>query len=587
MLRRAMVACRWMFLTLAAGLSWQAQARPDEPAAARWIPADAAIYAEIVAPETLLDRANSKTFQSVVAALPGYAKAEKDGKLKQFHDVLAFVANALETTPDKGIRDLTGGGIVLAVEGENKLYLIVTPKEPAFLDRAHAKLVELARADATKKGTPDPISESELRGVKTFSVNAAEAHAIVDGRLIIASGRDMLKTVIDRIKDKPGGASLADNADWKANRAALDKEAVAWSFVRLDRLRELDPKKFASKDPVNPGLIILFGPWVEAAQKSPWTALSVRWTEDQLGAALTVPPPPGGGYSKAVSRYLPGKGEGAPALVAPRGTILSLGLWRDLSAIWEIRTDLFPPEVLQGFAQLDTFAGQFFGGRDFGTGVLGSLSHNWRLVVARQEEKDLDAIPDLKLPAFALVVDLKPDDEEFSQRLKAAFQTFIGLANVGAAQNQAPPLMLGSETVDGVTIATSRYSPPKNPKKDEPISQRFNFSPSSAQVGNTFILGSSVGVTRELVRAVKNPGKASDATLNVEARGDELAKLIDENRERLITQNMLEKGNDRAKAEEAIGLLSRLVKYLGQGSLQVRDHGDGLKVNLDFALGSK
>lgn len=583
---RAMTAVRVMALVLLGSLGGQYRVLADEVPVAQWVPGDAAIYAEVVAPEALLDRTTSKSFQSIVAAIPGYAKAEKDGQVKQFHDALAFVANALETTPDKGLRDLAGRGIVLVVEGENKAYLVITPKDAAFLERAHAKLLELARQDATSKGKPDPISQSEHRGIKAYSVSPKEAHAIVDGRLVVASGGETLKAVIDRIQDKPKSGALADNADWKARRAKVGPETVAWSFVRLDRLRELDPKRFASKDPVNPGLTLLFGPWVEAAQKSPWTSLALNWTESRLAASLTVPTP-AGGYSKALGRYLPPKGEGAPALITPRGTILSLGLWRDLSAIWEVRTDIFTPEVLQGFAQLDTFAGQFFGGRDFGTGVLGSLSHDWRLVVARQEEKDYDTVPDVKLPAFALVVDLKPDDEEFSQRLKSAFQSFIGLVNLGAAQNQAPPLMLGSETLEGVTIATSRFSTPKNPKKEEPVNQRFNFSPSSAQVGNTFILGSSVALTRDLVRGAKNPGKASDATLAGQANGEELGKLIDQNSERLITQNMQEKGNDRGKAEQEIGLLAKLVRYLGQASLRAQDHGDGLQLDLDFALGSK
>ena len=53
-------------------------------------------------------------------------------------------------------------------------------------------------------------------------------------------------------------------------------------------------------------------------------------------------------------KFLPPKGAGAPAPLRPKGTIASLGLWRDMSAIWEVRNDLFPPQVVQGLAQLDT-----------------------------------------------------------------------------------------------------------------------------------------------------------------------------------------------------------------------------------------
>src|SRR5262249_17957224 len=156
------------------------------------------------------------------------------------------------------------------------------------------------------------------------------------------------------------------------------------------------------------------------------------------------------------SKFLPPRVEAAPALLRPPGTIASLGLWRDLSAVWDVRADLFPPEVVQGFAQLDTAAGQFFGGRDFGTGVLGSLASDGGLVPPPKDEKALSPAPDVTLPAFALVVGLKPGDDDFAQRLRVAFQSFIGLVNLGAAETKAPPLDLGSETFDGIMIATSR-----------------------------------------------------------------------------------------------------------------------------------
>ena len=47
-----------------------------------------------------------------------------------------------------------------------------------------------------------------------------------------------------------------------------------------------------------------------------------------------------------------------------------------------------------------------------GTGVLGALTSDWRLVVAMQDYTAMSPVPDVKLPAFALVVDVRPDDED-------------------------------------------------------------------------------------------------------------------------------------------------------------------------------
>ena len=220
-----------------------------------------------------------------------------------------------------------------------------------------------------------------------------------------------------------------------------------------------------------------------------------------------------------------------------------------------------------------------------------------RLVIATQDYDAMTPKPDVRLPAFALVLDLKPDDPDFAQRLKVAFQSFVGLVNLGAAQSKAPPLELGSEEFEGVTIATSHFVLPKptgnketdkapEPAAAEPVHLRHNFSPSAVQVGDHFVISSSKGLARELVKALKAPaGKPEDATLVAEADGPTLATLIDLNKTRMAMQNMLDKGNDRRKAEDEIALIAALLRYLGHGRGTVQDAPDATRVGLEFTLG--
>lgn len=564
-------------------------ARADGPRGAEWASKDAVVYLEATHPRILLDRLTDPKMQERLRAVPQYEKFLKGDQFKQLKAGAAFVSAILETTWDEGLRKLAGGGMTLAVEaqpGEAPWgFLAVTPTDPAFLNRAHAKLLELARNDAKTKGNPDPIRETEHRGVTIFSAGKDQAHAIVRDTLVIAPSAEAVKRVVERAV---GGMTdaLTTNPEWKARRGRVAPDTLAWAIVRLDRLRELD-KKFVIPETTDPGPIFLFGPWIEAARKSPWVAVQVRLGDDHLGAEVALPTPPGG-YSEPIKKFLPAKGEGAPAPLKPRGTIASLGVWRDVSAIWEVRSELFPPQVVQGLAQLDTFAGQYFGGRDFGSGVLGAIGSHWRFVVAEQDYTQIKPVPDNKLPAFALVIDLKPDDDDFAQRLKVAFQSFIGLANLGAAQSKAPPLELGSEVVDGVTIATSHFMAPRAaPGAKESVHQRQNYSPSAAQVDNHFIISSSLGLTRDLIPVLRKPARQTDVMAIVEADGPTLAHLLEMNRGRLVTQNMLEKGNDKATASGQVDLLLNLLRYLGRGSLTAKDAGEAVEFRLDFALGAK
>jgi hypothetical protein len=479
--------------------------------------------------------------------------------------------------------------MTFAIEGEAgvppRSFLIVTPDDPELARKASDALLALARQDAANQGKDDPVKSAEYRGIAGYAVGKA-AYALVDGSLVISDKSETLKTVIDRARDgvKGGGGAIADDAAWKARRARVEPETLAWGLVRLDRLRELDPRRFKVPEKLSPPQTFLFGSWLDALRTADRIEARLTWSDRRLGADVTLPVP-SGGSREVLKGFIPAAGSGAPALVSPPGMIAGASLWRDLAAIWEARSELFTPEVQQDLAKLDTFAGQFFGGRDFGSGVLGALDPRWRLVVAHQDYESLSPAPDVKLPGFALIADLNPDDEDFNQRLKVAFQSFVGLANLGAAQKSAPPLELGSEVCEGVTISTSHYMVPRADAEEKgPVHQRFNFTPSIAQVDNHFILSSSLGLTRALIRTLKTPAASSDVTLLAEADGPALARLVTLNRDRLILQNMLDKGHGQAEAETEIGRLERLLKFLGRGRLTVRDGPETLRFDLGFTL---
>ncbi|MDR3638297.1 MAG: hypothetical protein P4L84_31125 [Isosphaeraceae bacterium] len=566
-------------------------ARGEVPKISRWVGNDAVIYVEAARPAELLDQVTGVSFQKLLGTIPVYSRYIKSDDYQRGRQVLDLIAGQLDTTWDKGLRDLVGGGAVLAVEaGEGKaptIYLLVAPRDPAFLKRANTTLLELARKDAAVKGNPDPVKSAEYRGFTGYASGEKGAYAIVQDVLVIADRGDTVKMLVDRVVDGPkDGGSIVDDAGWKARHAQVKPGGLAWGYARLERLRQLDAQKFSVPEKTKLPQTLFFGSWIEALRKGPWVAASLSWSDGRLAADVTLPAP-AGGYGAPYKGYVPPTGTTSAPLLNPPGTIASISLWRDLSALWETRADLLAPEEVQGLAQLDTVAGQFFGGRDFGAGVLGALQPHWRVVVAQQDYGAMKPAPDLKYPAVALVIDLKPDDDDFAQRLKVAFQSIAGLANLNAAQSKAPPLELGSETFEGVTIATTRFMPSKDSPANgkEPVHYRHNYSPSAAQVDSHFIISSSLGLTRDLIKTLKAPAKPGQATLALEADGGVLAGLLELNRNRIVMQNMLEKGNDKAQAEAEVGTLLSVLRYLGHGRLTVQDAADALKVNLEFVLG--
>ncbi|WP_199756700.1 hypothetical protein [Tautonia sociabilis] len=546
------------------------------------------VYAELSRPGELLDRLTGDRLRGLLNAIPASAEALDSPQFQELRQLVELIAGRLDTTWDDGLRSLTSGGIVLGVEEADppRLVLVVIPEDPAFLERAHETLVDLAREDARQKGAPEPISEDNHRGLTTYSVSDEEAHALIDGKLVLSNSLEALRAVIDRHLD--GGDRLTDSPFFSERKPDGSEPPLAWAYARVDRLRELDPGRFASEEP-DAGAMLLLGAWLELLQETPWASARVDWSEDRLSAVLTVATPPKG-RSEVMARFLPPEGAGAPHPIALPGRLATINLWRDQMALWEARADLLPPEALQGLAQLDSFAGTFFGGRDFGDSVLAPLGDRWQLVAAMQDFDAMDPEPALKLPAFALVVGLDADRPEFPQRLRVVFQSILGLVNLGAAETGAPPLMLGAETHEGVTISTATFMAPPEPADDEPAGEvhaRHNFSPSIAEVEGRFILSSSLGLTRSLIDAIQDDPEpqSTDATLLMTADGPALAGLVELNRERLVLQNMLERGNDRTAAERDVETLAALLRSLGQATLRVSDDDDASTLSLDVQLG--
>jgi hypothetical protein len=582
----------------------------DKSDSAKAALSETVIALELPHPDRVIDRLTGPRMQEYLKLSQAYQKFASGKQLGELRAVAGVIASQLNTTWEEGLRDLTGGGILAEVEvspGQPpRIYALVTARKPELLEKTSEVFLKLARQDAQQKGKPDPAKTSSHRGLRITALGGDQgiAYCISEGRLLASNSVKNIERKIDRgielaaREGKPAAPGKADGAlaalhrspRWKAIRDKQGQSALAWSFVDLERLRKIDPKRFAYANPPDTGVTIFFGSWYESFRKATGATASISWSDTELAADVDLIQPKEG-RAPAFKGYVPATGTGAGPLIRPAGTIGSLSLWRDWPAIWESKADLFPPETVQGFAQLDTFAGQFFGVREFGPDVLGAFTPHWRLVVASQDYETIKPVPDVKYPGFALVTELNEPDSDFAQRLKVAFQTFVGLSNVDAVQKKGPPFELVSEQVEGVTLATAKYMVPKTatPAATSP-DQRYNFSPSAAQVGKYFFVSTSAGLARALIKDLRKADVSrsmegeSNETAVLEADGAELARLLELNRGRLAMQLMLSRGETKEKAESFVDTGLALLRYLGHGRMTARDLPGETSFRLNFKL---
>ncbi len=551
------------------------------------------ITLEVPHPDLLIDRLTDARIQQALGLSAQYRKFREGPQFRQLQAVALMVALQLRTPWNRALRDLTGGGIVATVHAdpgrEPRLEAVITARDPKLLDQLNEVFLKMARDDASKKKMPDPVRTTDYRGTVLHTLGGEKvlAYAIVSGRLAIANSTKGLEGLVDRLRSDPPAPAATRREE---SGARDDASVILRGHVDVQRLKKLDPKKFTLPERPNPGLVFFFGSWYEALKQARAIDATIRWSETELAADADLRLPKDA-RPASVQGFVPGPEQGTRPPLRPPGTIASLSLWRDWATIWESRAELLPPEAVQGLAQFDTLAGQFFGGREFGEDVLGAFDPHWRLVVAQQDYTSLNPAPDVKHPAFAIVAELNGAQEDFPARLKVAFQSIMAIANVESAQKKGPVFELGSEEVEGVRIATTRYLVPhRAASASEPGATRYNYSPSLAQVGRYVIFSSSTGLAHTLVKELKTAPAAGPnpkdvaATFTVEADGPELARLLEQNRSRMVMQTMLGQGETRPDAERRVGQILDLFRYLGHGRLAVADSADRTRLQLKVDL---
>jgi hypothetical protein len=227
--------------------------------------------------------------------------------------------------------------------------------------------------------------------------------------------------------------------------------------------------------------------------------------------------------------------------------------------MWLRAGDLFDEQTNDQLAEADSNLSTVFAGRDFGEEILGSLEPQIGLTVVRQSFENKTPVPAIKLPAFALVMKLR-DPETMRSELRRTFQSAIGFFNIVGAQQGNPLLEMDMQKNGDVDMITSRYLPAKKDKDSTSAPIIFNFSPSVGFVGDRFILSSTAELAQQLAEAPSTETLKAGVNTSLKLLVPAISESLADNREQLISQNMLEEGHSREEAEAAIGLLFEIVQ---------------------------
>ena len=205
------------------------------------------------------------------------------------------------------------------------------------------------------------------------------------------------------------------------------------------------------------------------------------------------------------------------------------------------------------------------------------------LIVTRQSFENVTPVPALKLPAFALILKLR-DAETMRPELRRTFQSVIGFFNIVGAMEGRPQLEMDMVKVNDVDLITTHYVPEKKDKNSTAADMIFNFSPSAAFSGDQFILASTADLAKQLATTPAEPVSDNGVNTQLELHSEAIREALHDNREQLISQNMLEEGRSREEAEAAIDLVFESVRCVKDAGITLRHEKDTLALQLNVTV---
>jgi hypothetical protein len=490
----------------------------------------------------------------------------------------------VEMSWQEALKSFTSGGVSIALDAPTQGVAVLIKGRDAEEMKKFSTLalgtIQLANNSLGKS------KKAEYRGYDAYAITDKAKMAIMDQWLLITNNGDLGRSIIDNYADKTFDQSLAKNNRYQAALKQVQESSLR-GYVDIEAIRALNvaPEIYRGTTD-NIVAEFLFGGLVGNLKHTPYAAVGFQLSNEaiRLQAASAFDP-----ENIEPRQYFfgdDGKAT-APAVVSLPNTLQRGSLYRDMSQMWLLSPDLMTDKANEELAQADTTLTTLFSGRDFGEDILGALKPGISWIVVSQSFSDKNPLPAIKLPAFAIEVQMI-DAETTTREFKRVFQSFIGFLNIVSAMNGQPQLDLDFLKEDDVSGVIASFVPPmdKQDWKKAPI--QYNFSPSLAFTGNRMVLAS----TTELATAMC---KAKPQQPNLVQQGDNglmhfevapIRSVLEQNRQQLVAQNMLEKGHGMEAAEAEIGILFKILSMFQEATVQLRTDDDHLQLSTEVRFAS-
>ncbi|GIX03613.1 MAG: hypothetical protein KatS3mg113_0619 [Planctomycetaceae bacterium] len=368
---------------------------------------------------------------------------------------------------------------------------------------------------------------------------------------------------------------LSESPAWQNLNYEQDELQTALiGCIDLKTIRQLLNQARSTPEKLdNPLASLVLGGLVEVAAHADYVHSQLRVEQSSFQLQTRLQLVPAIGETKVYHSLLLGIDKEETQRFAQLPRYLGSFEWvRDWAGWYQNRDRLLIARVLPEFDKFETGLATFLPGKDFAEDVLRHLAPRMSIVFARQNYEHLTRPPGIRLPAAALVFELR--SEQAVGLFQLFFQTIASLSNLEAGKYGRAPWVLSSENHAGVQISFARYLEVPDEQTIPPVV--YNFQPASAVVNQRFVMASSLGLCRDLIDLLRQestqPTSAEllqGVNLAITLRPQSLATALEENQHVLVAEG-LQRGNTEEQVLQGLNLAIDFLNKQRATHLQVR-----------------
>lgn len=527
----------------------------------RLVPAKADAVAQVPSPRALYDAVYGH------AAFQGFLKLDQVAALydttniRRAFQFIQYFEKELGHERLELLNRLAGDGAVVAAQFESKAVLgVVQGKDQELVKKFVVLARKLIESELARQDNKEKIRTANHRGVETYQLGPVHA-ARAGMALLFSNNVEAVHKAIDLHLDGDKD-SLARLARLKEIKGQLPAAPLAWGALNLEEIRKQQNVKNTletlSLDPITTFAI---GGLVDVIKRSPYVCAGLA--RDGNDVHLRVAMAAGrDGMAPLAAMFLPADERGSLPVLKPSGAIGSTSYFLDLNRFWENRHKILTKEQAKGIDKFEQQTGKYLKGIGLGT-ILQQAGKYHRVIVAVPEKPAYKITPTVKTGSFAAVLDMR--DPAFAKSMSTILR---GAALVLGFQYGLKMV----EEKHGEHTLVTYYFPENGKFAGDDNNIRFNFNPCFTQVGDQFVIASTLELGKSVVDSLQKQAgeKADPATQQTRVYGAGLAANVRQAEDLIVSQSILSQALPAQEAKKQFEALVRQVERLGEFQLETR-----------------